>query len=136
MSRARTWLELANPSLDERPVSELLQTALNDARDLIRAEVALAKEEAGTEAKHAGASLFLLLLGVATAAFTLAGLVIGILALTRASPPVVALVFAAVMATVTGAALLLARWLMPGKVLERTRGRVEDDIQQLKDGLS
>src|SRR6185436_4259839 len=97
-----------------------------DARDLVRAEVLLAKDEVGTEAKHAGASIFLLLLGVAVAAFALAGLVIGLLTVTHASPAAVALVFALIMAALAGVSFASARWLMPKRLLERTRVRVDD----------
>lgn len=117
----------------ELPVADLLRTAVDDARELVRAEVLLAKDEVGTEAKHAGASLFLLLMGVATTAFALAGLIVGLLALSRASAAVIALLFALIMALCAGFAFLMALWLMPKSPLERTRVRLEADIRELKE---
>ena len=124
---------MEHESSREPLVTDLLRMAMDDARELVRAEVLLAKDEVGTEAKHAGASLFLLLLGVAIAAFALAGLVIGLLTAAQASPTAIALVFALIMAALAGISLFSARRLMPKHLLERTRGRVEDDIRRLKE---
>lgn len=128
-------VRVANPATEEPRVSELLRTAVDDARELLRAEVALARQEVRTGAKYAAMSIGLGILGVLTAGFALSGVAFGAIRIAGASPEVTPFLFGAAMAVVAAVAVGLALLLMPKQLLERTRGRVEEDIRQLKDGL-
>ena len=119
----------------EPSVSDLLRTAVDDARDLVRAEVALAKDEARTEAKYAAISLFLILLGVLTAGLALSGLVFGIVTIAGTPPKIIPFVAGGAIAVLAALSFGSGLRLMAKQLLERTRGRVEEDIRQLRDGL-
>jgi uncharacterized membrane protein YqjE len=119
----------------EPSVSDLLRTAMDDARDLVRAEVALAKDEVRAEAKYAAISLFLMLLGVLTAGLALSGLVFGIVTVAGTPTKVIPFVAGGAMAVLAALSFGFGLRLMPKQPLERTRGRVEEDIRQLRDGL-
>lgn len=120
---------------DEPPVTDLIREVLGDSRELVRIEVALARDELGHEiaaAKTSGIA-FGCAAAVAVAAFTMF---------------VVALVFALkggwAGALVAGGILLAAAlglglvgWsALPKKPLERTKGRLQADVKQFKERMA
>lgn len=126
---------MRDPTLDERSTSALAKEAVDEARDLVRAEVALAKDELRTEAKSAALSMLALLMALMIAAFAVAGLVAAILLLAGATVGLAALIFAGVMAALAVAAGGVAYRLVPKQILVRTRDRIEEDIRDVKDRL-
>lgn len=126
---------MRDPTLDERPTSALARDAIDEARHLVRAEVALAKDELRTEAKSAAASVLAVLVAMMIAVLAVAGLVAAILFLAGASVGQAALVFAAVMALLAVACGGVAFKVAPKGVLARTRSRIEDDVRDVRDRL-
>ena len=120
---------------EEASVADLVRDAIGDARELIRVEVELARQELKKEA--ASVQRAAVGFGVALAA--------GIVALALFA---VALVFAlggtAVAAAGVGAAFVLvaaiaaglAYGALPKSPFEQTRARVQADVQQIKESLA
>jgi len=122
-------------SVDEAPTGELIKRALDDARELVRIEVGLAKEEAREQLVSAKRALIagavalvagLLFLATATMALVLA---LGGGALIALGISGIYLVVAAVTGT-------MAVRLVPRKPVEETRRRIEGEIKELKEHVA
>jgi uncharacterized membrane protein YqjE len=123
-------------SLDDTSTTDLVQKAFVEARDLISAEIALAKQEARTEASAVLAAI------VATAIWMVLG-IFAVMALVATVVVAFGGTLLAAFAVMTGSAAALAvtgyivaRRLMPKKAFEKTKGRVEEDVRVLKDELT
>ncbi|WP_394832077.1 phage holin family protein [Pendulispora rubella] len=122
-------------SVDETPTGELIKRALDDARELVRIEVGLAKEEAREQlasakrAVIAGAVAFvaaLLFLATATMAVVLA----------LGGGALIALGISGIYLVVAGVAGAVAYRLVPRKPVEETRRRIEGEIKELKEHVA
>jgi len=120
-------------AIDEESTAELIRAALEDVRDLARAEVALAGKELGTEVRDiavvslvAAASIAI---GVCAAALAVAALIINYGGTLVAAFGTAAGLLAIVAAG--GVVLSVAR--APRGLLPRTRDRVAQNISQVKD---
>jgi hypothetical protein len=119
----------------EAPTAELVREALDETRELVRLEVALAREELTAElsrAKVAVASL------AAAGALVVCGLtlVLAAIALAFTKAWLVALVLGLIL-TVLSCAVGLGGWKsLPRKLLGETRGRIESDLKQLKERIA
>jgi uncharacterized membrane protein YqjE len=118
--------------LPDTPIPELVTQVLADARELITLEVRLATEEARSEllqaktAAIAGAAAFsLALLGLGTLLVALI-LALGGLALH-------ALIVGGVLLVAAGGTAAYAYGCIPKKPLEKTRGRLKEDVARLKE---
>lgn len=125
---------LHGPPGEATPV-ELLKAALDESRELVKLEVALAKAEAEQQVREAVRAI----IGFAVAAvFAIMALTLFAVAIVLAigAEPADALAVGAVV-LVLGA---LAAWYgyskLPKKPLEHTREHVEDDVKQLKEHLA
>ena len=120
----------------EPPISELVEDALHDVTELVRAEFSLAAQEFKKEATMAvGAAAA----WAATAAFSTIALTLLIPAVLLGAGvrwPMALLGTAGIFAALAMAAFLLARRLMPARILGRTRDRVARDVQQIEDHAS
>jgi uncharacterized membrane protein YqjE len=126
-------MALAEEQIENASTTDLVKEAVEDARQLVRIEVALAKDEVRTEIKEVkrsalafGLAAFAALMALATllsvvvvAAGWVAGLIIG-----------GALMIVGAVVGLTGYKLL------PKKPLEATRKRVEKDMNSLKEHIA
>ncbi|MEO7096320.1 MAG: phage holin family protein, partial [Polyangiales bacterium] len=123
---------------DPRPetkTTDLVREALDEAKQLVKIEVALAKEEVREEVGQAkdaaimfGVSTFLGIIGVA--------LLLVALALAIFPGPIPALVIGGLMLLVAGVLGFVAYKKVPNKPLEKTKRRLETDAQILKERIA
>lgn len=123
------------PRLDDATLTDLLKETLDDGRELVRVEVALAKDEALAELKAVKRAAVML-----GAAVVLATVAVSLLA--------VALVFAlgggaAATVSVAGAFLLLGvvtgalgAKALPTNLLGKTQERVRADVRRIKEAIA
>jgi hypothetical protein len=120
---------------DEAPVGELIREALGDTRELVRLEVALAREDLRSElsATKAGA------VGMSVAAAALvAGVTMLLVALVIALGWgwVGALVVGAALLVLAGASALLGYGAIPKHFFGRTTTRLRADVEQLRERIA
>ena len=121
--------------LYEPPVTELIREVLGDTRELVRIEVALARDELGHEVASARTSA--IAIGIAAVAF-IAAFAVFMLAI------VLALKAGWVGALVVGGILLAAAislgfvgWsALPTKPLAQTKGRLQANVERLKERMA
>jgi hypothetical protein len=119
----------------EHATAELVREALDETRELVRLEVALAREELAAELSRAKAALVSL---AAAGGLVLSGLTLVQVAIALAFSKawLVALVLGLVL-VVLGGAIALGGWnALPRKVLRETRERIESDFRQLKERIA
>jgi uncharacterized membrane protein YqjE len=131
-------IAMMNVPVDPRPeakTTDLVKEALDEAKQLVKIEVQLAKEEVREEvgqAKNAaimfGASTFMGIVGVA--------LLLVALALAIFPGPIPALVIGGVMLVVAGVLGLVAYKKVPKKPLDHTKQRLETDAKILKERIA
>lgn len=121
--------------LEEASTADLVRAALDEAKELVRIEVALAKDEVKAEVNGvkraaiffavatAGALVFLSMLGVAL-----------VFALGATAPA--ALGVAAGFLLITAVAAYVGWSTLPKKPLDRTRQRLQSDVNQLKEHIA
>jgi hypothetical protein len=115
--------------------TELVKEAMDEARELIRLEVALARDEVKREAaatKNAGIAFGIggavLLVGVA--------LLFVALALAIFPGPIPSLVLGLVLVTAAALAGVVGKKLLPKRPLGETRRRIEQDVERLKERVA
>ena len=117
------------------PTAALVREALDETRDLVRLEVALAREELKAElarAKAAGVALGAAG-GLSIAAFTM---FMATIALAFSMMWLAALLIGAILMLLAGA-MGLAGWrALPRKPLGETKERLESDLKQLKERIA
>jgi hypothetical protein len=121
--------------LEEASTAELVKEAMDEGRELIRLEVALAKEEVKAELKqvqHAAISM-----GVAAACALMVLCLLSVaLVLALGGTAVVALLVALAFLVVGGLAAFLGYGMLPKRPMEKTRHRFENDVNQLKEHIA
>jgi hypothetical protein len=119
----------------EPPVGALIREALGDTRELVRLEVALAREDLRSEVAAAKTSA--IVLGGAAAA-AVAGLAVLVVALVLALDAgwVGALVAGGILLVVALALGLIGAKAMPTNPLVGTRGRILSDVRHLKERIA
>lgn len=121
--------------LEQASTADLVRGAMDEAQELVRLEVALAKEELRAELKHAQRAA--ISLGVALAATILVLCLLSVALLLAVGGTVVAaLLIALVFLVIGGAAALLGYGLLPKSPLERTRHRLGTDVNHLKEHIA
>ncbi|MDB4935881.1 MAG: hypothetical protein JWP87_2853 [Labilithrix sp.] len=134
-------IEVGSPSernpalLEEASTADLVKEAMDEAKELVRLEVELAKEEVKEEiahAKHAAIS-FGVALGAAVIVLCLLAVA---LVLALGGTPVAALLVAAGFLVVAGIAGWIGYGMIPKSPLEKTRHRLENDVNQLKEHIA
>jgi uncharacterized membrane protein YqjE len=117
------------------PTHELVKEAVEGARDLVKIEFALALDEVREDvirlkrvAIWSGVTLVLANLLLAT---LMVALVLGL-----GGTAVIALALAGVLAVIAGVIAGVAYKLFPGAPLQRTRARVKNDVNQLREHVA
>jgi uncharacterized membrane protein len=121
--------------LEEASTAELFKEAMDEARQLVRLEVALAKEEVKHElvsAKRAAVAF-----GVAAAAsLVVLALLAMALVLALGGTAVTALLVALAFLVVAGGAAYAGYSMLPKQPMEQTRRRLQTDLNQLKEHVA
>lgn len=122
-------------TLEEASTADLIREALDEAKELLRVEVQIAKSEVeGQIAKAKGAAIGL---GIAAgAALVVINMLAVALILALGGTPVVALLVALGFLVVAGIAGAVGYGLLPTKPLERTRHRLTTEVKQLKERIA
>jgi urease accessory protein UreF len=117
------------------PTTELVREALEATRDLVRIEIALAREEIGRQVAAAkrGAVAFAV---AAVAAIVALSMILAALALAMPSAAVAAALIAAVLFAVAVTLGALGWRSLPKKPLARTQSRLENDVKKVKERIA
>jgi hypothetical protein len=120
-------------NLENAPTAELVERALRETGDLVRAEASLATAELKEEA-----TIALFAVGMSTAAVALLaiGVACGVAAVLLAiGANVEATLFgtAGILAALSATVALVSKHMAPKRILERTRGRVSAEIREIRD---
>ena len=126
-------MALTDDPLSNASTTELVKQALDEAKQLVRLEVELAKDEMRREVKEAKASA--IALGVAAMAGVLL-LATLIAVLVVAIGPIGGLVVAGVLAVLGGLCAFAGYKMLPKKPLHDTRKRIERDVHGLKERMA
>lgn len=121
--------------LEEASTVDLVREALDEARELVRVEIELAKSEMDGEIARAKRAAIALGIAVAAAVLVLCMLAVALVLALGATAPV-ALVVAAVLLVVGGIAAFLGYSSLPKNPLERTRHRLKSEVTQLKEHIA
>jgi uncharacterized membrane protein YqjE len=121
--------------LEAASTADLVREAMDGGRELVRLEVALAKEEMKAELKHVQRAA--IGIGVAVASMVLVLCLLSVaLVLALGGTAVVALLIALVFLVIGGIGGLVGYGMLPKAPLERTRHRLEKDVHQLKEHIA
>ena len=122
----------ANVPREELSTTALVKEALDEAKELVRVEVQLARDEVKTEVKQAeGAAIGF---GVAAACSMLFLSMLAVaLVLALGGTALAALIVAGGFLVVCGVSAFVGYSLIPKKPLDGTRKRLESDVHQLKE---
>jgi uncharacterized membrane protein YqjE len=122
-------------SLEEASTADLVREALDEAKELIRVEIEIARSE--VEMELARAKRAAIGFGVALVAGVLVLCMLAVaVVLAFGGTVLAAIVVAGVMLVVAGAAAYTGYTLFPKKPLERTRDRLKSDVSQLKEHIA
>jgi len=134
-------IEVSSPSernpalLEDASTADLVREAMDEARELVRLEIALGKEEVKEElaqVKHAAISL-----GIAAGASMIVLCLLAVaLVLALGGTALAALGVAGGFVVVAGIAGYLGYGMLPKNPLEKTRFRLENDVNQLKEHIA
>lgn len=120
---------------DPEPTTDLIREALGQAREVVRLEVAVAREDLTSKLVAAKTSAIALAAAAVLALMALTLLLVAI-ALALSVPWLgAALIGAALLALASGLAAMGWR-ARPRRLLEKTKGRVETDIAEAKERLT
>ncbi len=121
--------------LEEESTADLVRQAIDEGRELVRLEIALAKEEVKEELKQVQHAAIGMAIALASSVLVLCLLAVA-LVLALGGTAIVALLVALGFLVVGGLAALLGYGTLPKMPLERTRGRLEKDVNQLKEHIA
>ena len=127
--------ERSPASLEAASTADLVREAMDGARELVRLEVALAKEEMKAELEHVQRAAVGLGIALASSVLVLCLLAVA-LVLALGGTAVVALLVALVFFVIGAVAGLIGYTKLPKSPLERTRHRLEADVSQLKEHIA
>ena len=120
--------------LEAASTADLVREAMDGARELVRLEVALAKAEMKAEMKRVQRAA--IVLGVAAASLVVGLCLLSVaLVVTLGGTALVAVLLALVFLVIGGFTLVAGYRRLPRSPLERTRHRLEDDVEQLKEHI-
>ena len=121
--------------LEAASTADLVREAMDGGRELVRLEVELARAEMKAEMKHVQRAA--IVLGVALASLVLVLCLLSMaLVLALGGTVIVAIVMALVFVVVGGIAGFVGYGMLPKSPLERTRHRLENDVNQLKEHIA
>lgn len=118
--------------LEEASTRDLVREALDEAKELVRIEVALAKNEVKSELVHLKRAAIGFGISAVCALLLLSTLILA-LVIALGGTVVAALGVAAVLLVIGGIGAYAGYVMLPKKPLERTRNRLETNVNQLKE---
>jgi hypothetical protein len=121
--------------LEETSTADLVRGAMDEARELVRLEIDLAKEEMKVELKQLERAAIFMAVAAASSVIVLCLLSMA-LVLALGGTAVVALLVALAFLVVGVLAALGGYGLLPKAPLEKTRHRFETDVNQLKEHIA
>lgn len=125
-----------NPALlEEASTADLVKEAVDEAKDLVRLEVELAKEELKEELKQVRHAAIAFGVAAAAAIIVLCLLSVAVV-LALGGTAVAALIVAGGFLVLGGAAAWIAYGMLPKSPLEKTRARLQNDVNQLKEHIA
>ncbi len=123
------------PALEDLSTADLVRGALDEARELVRVEIEIAKGELHREVERAKHAAIVLGLAAASSILVLSSLVVAaVLALGGA--PGIAIVAAAIFLVLGVGCGLAGYTMIPKTPLGQTRRRLESDVRQLKEHIA
>src|SRR4051812_20721495 len=122
-------------STDGPSTPSLIHQAASDAKELVRLELALAQQELGEDLRQLRRAAILAASGVALGLVCLSTLVFS-LVLAEGGTALVALGVAAALLAIAGVMGAMAYRALPKVFLQRSRGRVQEDLAHLKQHTS
>jgi uncharacterized membrane protein YqjE len=126
----------SNPaSLEEGSTADLVKEAMHEAKELVRLEVELAKEEVKEELQQVRRAAIGFGIAAGTTVITLSLLAVALI-LALGGTAVVALAVSAGFFVVAGVAGYAAYGMLPKAPLEKTRNRLQNDVNQLKEHIA
>jgi hypothetical protein len=131
-SRQRHEQEKETTMATEKSTADLVREAADEAKELVRIEVALAKDEARKEVKEIEGAAAAFAVAAAALIVCLALLAVAIVLAVGATVPA-ALIVAACFFVLAGIGAGVGYALIPKKPLEHTRERVGADVHQLEE---
>ena len=121
--------------LEAASTADLVREAMEGGRELVRLEVELAKEEMKAELKHVQRAA--IGLGIALASLVLVLCLLSMaLVLALGGTALVAILMALLFLVVGCVASFIGYGMLPKSPLERTRHRLEKDVNQLKEHIA
>lgn len=124
---------MARGRISQEPTTDLLREAVDEARTLVRLEVALARDELRSELKAAKGAAIAGGVAIVAAVLSLATLIALVVV---ALGPIGGLILFGALVAVAAIAGLTAYRLAPKKPLEATRKRLEGDVDKLKEHMA
>lgn len=121
--------------LASEPTKELLRQTLEETKELVRLEFKLARQEVQEDVRRLKLAAILGGAAAVLGILVLATLVVAVV-LAAGATVAAALGTAAVLMLLTGTLALVAYKKLPGVPLERTRARLESDINQLREHVT
>jgi hypothetical protein len=122
-------------ALEEASTADLVREALDEARELVRLEVQIAKSEVQKEIALAKRAAMGFVAAVVLGQLLLATLVV-VIVLALGGTALIALAVSGVLFVLTGAAAIVGYASMPKKPLEPIKNRLETGVRQLKEHIA
>jgi len=127
--------ERSPAQLEDSSTADLVREAMDEAKELVRLEVELAKEEVKEEIAHVQRAAIGFGIAAASGIVVLSLLSVA-LVLALGGTAVAALIVAAVFLALGGLAAFLGYRMLPKSPLEKTRHRLQNDVNQLKEHIA
>jgi len=127
--------ERSPASLEDASTADLVREAMDEAKELVRLELELAKEEMKEELKHVEKAAISFGISIAASIIVLCLLSVA-LVLALGGTALVALAVAGGFLALGGGAAWLGYGMLPKSPLEKTRHRLQNDMNQLKEHIA
>lgn len=131
----RDQLRAQTPILAAEPTSTLLRQTIDETKELLRLELALAREELQGDLRRLKAAAILGAVAIVLALLTLGTLILA-LVLALGGTALSAVAVAVVLAALCTALALAAYKNVPRVPLERTRARLASEVRQIEEHIT
>lgn len=121
--------------LEDASTADLVREAMDEAKELVRLEMELAKQEVKDELRHVERAAISFGIAIGASIIVMALLAMA-LVLALGGTPLVALAVAAGFLAISGVAAWLGYGMLPKKPLEKTIRRLQTDMNQLKEHIA
>jgi hypothetical protein len=127
--------EYGPAGLEDASTADLVREAMDEARELVRLEIELGKEEVKLELKQAQHAAIALGIGAGAGVIVLCLLAVAIV-LAFGGTAIAALLVAAAFLVLGGIAAGIGYGVLPKSPLEKTRHRLQSNVNQLKEHIA